>query len=113
MKTEYDAARLIYNRFKSAISYKPTIATVLSPDVRSFDLYARVYTLRVESHPLIHHTPQALETNLAAGGHLDTYEFEGPDRAEFVQDLAEFQLAAVRSPVVRLYPHKPCAKLRH
>ncbi len=39
---------------------------------------------------------QALETNLAAGGHLDTYEFEGPDRAEFVQDLAEFQLAAVR-----------------
>ena len=33
MKTEYDAARLIYNRFKSAISYKPTIATVLSPDV--------------------------------------------------------------------------------
>jgi len=34
MKTEYDAARLIYNRFKSAISYKPTIATVLSPDVR-------------------------------------------------------------------------------
>lgn len=34
MKTEYDAARLIYNRFKSAIAYKPTIATVLSPDVR-------------------------------------------------------------------------------
>ena len=37
MKTEYDAARLIYNRFKSAISYKPTIATVLSPDVSIFE----------------------------------------------------------------------------
>lgn len=34
MKTEYDVARLIYNRFRSAIAYKPTIATVLSPDVR-------------------------------------------------------------------------------
>lgn len=33
MKTEFDAARVIYNRFKSAIAYKPTIATVLSPDV--------------------------------------------------------------------------------
>ena len=39
---------------------------------------------------------QALEKELAAGGALDSYEFEGPDRAEFVQDLAEFQLAAVR-----------------
>lgn len=35
LKTEYDAARVIYNRFKSAIAYKPTIATVLSPDVRA------------------------------------------------------------------------------
>ena len=33
LKTEFDAARVIYNRFKSAIAYKPTIATVLSPDV--------------------------------------------------------------------------------
>jgi F0F1-type ATP synthase gamma subunit len=33
LKTEFDAARIIYNRFKSAIAYKPTIATVLSPDV--------------------------------------------------------------------------------
>ncbi len=45
-----------------------------------------------------------METNLAAGGHLDTYEFEGPDRAEFVQDLAEFQLAAVRSRQLTLSP---------
>lgn len=69
LKTEFDAARIIYNRFKSAIAYKPTIATVLSPD--------------------------ALEKEMALGGDLDSYEFEGPDRAEFLQDLAEFQLATV------------------
>jgi F-type H+-transporting ATPase subunit gamma len=34
LKTEFDAAHLIFNRFKSAIAYKPTLATVLSPDVR-------------------------------------------------------------------------------
>lgn len=33
LKTEFDAAHLIYNRFKSAIAYKPTLATILSPDV--------------------------------------------------------------------------------
>ena len=34
LKTEFDTARVVYNRFVSAISQKPTIATVLSPDVR-------------------------------------------------------------------------------
>ena len=34
LKTEYDAARIIFNRFVSAIAFKPTISTVLSPDVR-------------------------------------------------------------------------------
>lgn len=38
---------------------------------------------------------QALEKEMALGGELDSYEFEGPDRAEFLQDLAEFQLAVV------------------
>ena len=33
LATEYDATRIIYNRFFSAISFKPTIATILSPDV--------------------------------------------------------------------------------
>ncbi len=33
LKTEYDAVRLVFNRFVSAIAFKPTIATVLSPDV--------------------------------------------------------------------------------
>ena len=69
LKTEYDVVRIIFNRFQSAISFKPTIATVLSPD--------------------------ALEKEVEAGGNLDQYETEGPDRAEMLQDLAEFQLAAV------------------
>ncbi|BDA41901.1 ATP synthase subunit gamma, mitochondrial [Coccomyxa sp. Obi] len=68
MKTEYDAARIIFNRFHSAISFKPTVATVLSPD--------------------------ALEKEVESGGKLDVYEMEGPDRGELLQDLAEFQLAA-------------------
>jgi F0F1-type ATP synthase gamma subunit len=29
-----EAIRVVYNKFKSAISYKPTIATVLSAEVR-------------------------------------------------------------------------------
>lgn len=40
LKTEYDAMRIVYNRFGSAVSFKPTIATVLSPDV---SLLARLY----------------------------------------------------------------------
>lgn len=70
LKTEYDAVRIIFNRFQSAISFKPTIATVLSPD--------------------------ALEKEVESAGKLDTYEVEGPDRGELLQDLAEFHLAAVR-----------------
>ena len=68
LRTEYDAVRLVFNRFCSAISYKATVATVLSPD--------------------------ALEKAVEAGGALDAYEVEGPDRAELLQDLAEFHLAA-------------------
>jgi F-type H+-transporting ATPase subunit gamma len=67
LKTEYDVARIVYNRFVSAISQKPTIATVLSPD--------------------------ALEKEAEAGGSLDRYEIEGPGRAELLQNLAEFNLA--------------------
>ncbi len=38
---------------------------------------------------------KALEKSVEAGGSLDAYEVEGPDRAELLQDLAEFQLASV------------------
>jgi len=64
LKTEYDVARIVYNRFVSAIAQKPTIATVLSPD--------------------------SLEKEAEAGGGLDKYEIEGPGRAELLQNLAEY-----------------------
>lgn len=67
LKTEYDVVRILFNRFISAINQTPTVATVLSPD--------------------------ALEKEAEAGNALDQYEVEGPDRAELLHDLAEFQLA--------------------
>lgn len=67
LKTEYDVTRIIFNRFVSAIAQKPTIATILSPD--------------------------SLEKEAEAGGAIDQYEIEGPDRAELLHDLSEFQLA--------------------
>jgi F0F1-type ATP synthase gamma subunit len=30
---EYDALRVVFNRFQSVISFKPTITTILSPEV--------------------------------------------------------------------------------
>lgn len=68
LKSNPDAIRIIFNRFVSAISYKPTIATVLSA--------------------------QYLEKELEAGGSLDQYEIEGPDRTELLMDLSEFHLGA-------------------
>lgn len=40
---------------------------------------------------------QALEKSVETGGKLDTYEIEGPDRPELLQDIAEFNLALVSS----------------
>lgn len=40
---------------------------------------------------------QALEKEAESGGAMDQYEIEGPDRAELLADLAEFQLATVRA----------------
>ena len=34
LKQNADAVRIVYNKFRSAISFKPTVATVLSPEVR-------------------------------------------------------------------------------
>ena len=67
LKTEYDVAHLVFNRFVSAIRQAPTLATVLSP--------------------------LALEREAEAGGAVDSYEIEGPGRAELLQDLAELNLA--------------------
>lgn len=68
LKTEADATRIIFNKFQSAISFVPTIATSLSA--------------------------AAMEKKAGESGMLDEYEFEEDDRTETMTNLAEFQLAA-------------------
>ncbi|GHP07877.1 atp3 gamma subunit of the F1 sector of mitochondrial F1F0 ATP synthase [Pycnococcus provasolii] len=68
LKAEADKVMIAYNRFFNAAKYVPTIATVLSSS--------------------------AAEAMAEEGGMLDAYELEGPDRAEMLMDLAEFQLAS-------------------
>lgn len=58
LKVDFDAARILYNKFVSAMSFKPTMVTALSPDT--------------------------LEKNLEVGATLDIYEVEGPDRSELL-----------------------------
>jgi F-type H+-transporting ATPase subunit gamma len=72
LRENADAVRVLFNKFHSAISFKPTMATVLSPT--------------------------GVERQLATeqGSKLDTYELEvAAERVDVLQDLAEFQLAAV------------------
>jgi len=61
---------LIYNRFQSAIAFRPTVATILSND----------------------ELEKVAEEGVNA---FDTYEIEGPDRSEFLLDLAEFKMGAL------------------
>lgn len=66
---EFDAIRIVYNRFNSIVSYSPTVATILSPEV--------------------------LEKSVEDGGDLDKYETEGAESTgEVLQNLHEFQFAA-------------------
>lgn len=70
---EFDALRIIYNKFQSVVSFLPTVSTILSPE-----------TVEKESE--------------AGGklGSLDFYEIEGGDtKAEVLQNLAEFQFSCV------------------
>ena len=61
LKSQPDAIRIVFNRFVSAISYKPTIATVLSAEVRPqppfhFPVWECVVTYLPNSlcpHPLL------------------------------------------------------------
>merc|ERR1712216_633442 len=62
--------QLVYNRFASAISFKPTIATVLSSE----------------------ELEKAAEEGV---NQFDSYEIEGPDRSEFLLDLSEFKMGAL------------------
>ncbi|KAJ8752720.1 hypothetical protein K2173_007030 [Erythroxylum novogranatense] len=70
---EYDALRIVFNKFQSVVSFLPTIATVLSPEV--------------------------VEKESESGGklgELDSYEIEGGEtKGEILQNLAEFQFSCV------------------
>ncbi|KAL0357360.1 UNVERIFIED_CONTAM: ATP synthase subunit gamma, mitochondrial [Sesamum calycinum] len=69
---EYDALRIVFNKFQS-VSFVPTTSTVLSPEV--------------------------VEREAEAGGklgELDSYEIEGGEtKSEVLQNLAEFQFSCV------------------
>ena len=66
LKNDHDAVRLIYNRFKSAITFEPTVSTCLGPAAMESSGFSEVG---------------------------DKYEVEGPDRSELLGDLSEFSLA--------------------
>ncbi|KAJ3673100.1 hypothetical protein LUZ60_006474 [Juncus effusus] len=70
---EFDALRVVYNKFQSVVAFIPTISTILSPE--------------------------AIEKESEAGGklgELDLYEIEGGEtKSEVLQNLAEFQFSCV------------------
>ncbi|GLU12482.1 hypothetical protein SLE2022_291600 [Rubroshorea leprosula] len=75
---EYDALRIVFNKFHSVVSFLPTMATVLSPEVveKEFESSGKI-------------------------GDLDSYEIEGGEtKGEILQNLAEFQFFCVLFNVV-------------
>ncbi|KAF7136573.1 hypothetical protein RHSIM_Rhsim08G0146100 [Rhododendron simsii] len=70
---EFDALRIVFNKFQSVVSFLPTTATILSPEV--------------------------VEKEAEAGGKLgdlDSYEIEGGEtKSEVLQNLTEFQFSCV------------------
>ncbi|XP_050255586.1 ATP synthase subunit gamma, mitochondrial-like [Quercus robur] len=70
---EYDALRVVFNKFQSVVSFIPTTATVLSPEI--------------------------VEREAESGGRLgdlDSYEIEGGEtKSEVLQNLTEFQFSCV------------------
>ncbi|MEW5309380.1 MAG: hypothetical protein WDW38_001274 [Sanguina aurantia] len=65
------AIKIIFNKFGSAVSFMPTVSTVMTPDVMEKQL------------------------NEPSGSRLDVYEVEAShERADVLKDLAEFQLGA-------------------
>ncbi|KAG2330611.1 hypothetical protein Bca52824_001791 [Brassica carinata] len=70
---DFDALRIVYNKFHSVVAFLPTVATVLSPEI--------------------------IEKESEVGGklgELDSYEIEGGEtKGEILQNLAEFQFSCV------------------
>ncbi|KAI0525164.1 ATP synthase subunit gamma, mitochondrial isoform X2 [Dendrobium catenatum] len=70
---EFDALRIVFNKFHSVVSFPPTVSTILSPEI--------------------------VEKESEAGGRLgdlDLYEIEGGEtKSEVLQNLSEFQFSCV------------------
>ncbi|KAL8141895.1 hypothetical protein V2J09_014927 [Rumex salicifolius] len=70
---QFDALKIVFNKFSSVVSFIPTMSTVLSPEI--------------------------VEREAEAGGKLgdlDLYEIEGGDsKSEILQNLTEFQFSCV------------------
>lgn len=70
---EYDALRIVFNKFQSVVQFIPTVSTILSPEL--------------------------MEKESESGGKLgdlDSYETEGAEtKAEVLQNLSEFQFSCV------------------
>ncbi|CAK7323236.1 unnamed protein product [Dovyalis caffra] len=72
---EYDALRIVFNKFQSVVSFLPTMATILSPEVAERE---------TESGGKL--------------GDLDSYEIEGGEtKGEILQNLTEFQFSCSSS----------------
>ncbi|GAB2289707.1 hypothetical protein Dimus_024016 [Dionaea muscipula] len=70
---QFDALKIVFNKFNSVVSFIPTLTTVLSPEI--------------------------VERETEAGGKLgalDSYEIEGGEtKSEILQNLTEFQFSCV------------------
>lgn len=70
-KVEFDAIYLVYNKFQSVVSFLPTVATILSPEILS-------------------------KPGSEGQSELDQYEIEGAEtQAEVLQNLSEFQFSSL------------------
>ncbi|XP_057444443.1 ATP synthase subunit gamma, mitochondrial [Lotus japonicus] len=70
---EFDALRIVFNKFHSVVQFYPTVSTVLSPEIVERE---------TESGGML--------------GELDSYEIEGGDsKSEILQNLSEFQFSCV------------------
>eukprot|EP00246_Nothoceros_aenigmaticus_P012081 TRINITY_DN3580_c0_g1_i1.p1 TRINITY_DN3580_c0_g1~~TRINITY_DN3580_c0_g1_i1.p1 ORF type:complete len:340 (+),score=57.37 TRINITY_DN3580_c0_g1_i1:43-1020(+) len=68
---EFDVMSLVFNKFRSVVTFQPTVATVLSPEV------------------------MARESEGGSLAYLDNYEIEGAEtKAEVLQNLSEFGFTA-------------------
>lgn len=95
---EFDALRLVFNKFQSVVSFLPTTATILSPEVTSISWLLKflIVFVAVSSYTSV---LQAVEKEAESGGklgELDSYEIEGAEsKSEILQNLSEFQFSCV------------------